>query len=934
MKGKQLLYLMTLITLSVTIETKRKLTNPASRQLRILNPDSDDSELMQLEASGSNKKHKDKAEHDKVKTLSQQVAEGKYGLIQKELFSKPPKRPGILSYELNSEVPNDTINNLGGLDKNEIWLAENHLLVLKGGSFPPYDEKKEHPESIWPPLDTFKAPLHQVKIPLKPKVPPPFPVQLTEGGPLQILGTNFSRTVNETDKSAPYPIQSPEKFAPGQKNPPGYPDSPNAPPGSAALPIPVVNQGEYSPGVSFPPPNLNESWPPFLGYLPPGAVILPPPGNQTDLYDDEDPSIYYPPPYSFYYPTDNSSAVPPGPLVPGIILAPPPNFFAWLDETTTTPLVTLKSTPVQRQRKPTSSKPNTQIYPTTTLLPATMKAKGVLPEKPFKVYPIKEVITYEKKPSVITTERPKIVTLFPPHNRTYLPAKTNKPHFVRKNPQNTTVLRPVKQKTPTALKNPYIQNEIIQNPLETLRGKNPNVSTTQIPPPYTTHRDIGAYSVNKFNSKHKPNKVSETTVKPSQYYYYDETESKVTTPKIPIRSNNYYGATEGFYIPPKPSHPSRPKKPQYVYVTARPYNTQKPRFRFIQQPVHTDSFSIHIAKLQNQIRHYYTTTRTPKRPSPKPVYQYSFQAANYHSQNDYNRPQVAQNEYHRPQIPQNEYTDVPAEQPPKYSVQIQQAIEIFPTETPKYHNVQQVVYHNKYQQSTERPYLTSSKPDYQYEDVTQAAPYYQQVTTARPILQYSFEVTQNPLYQGFYTKPDEGYFDENTREYFTVFGKKLPIQTTPIPQFAVTETYTSQSEQKSIYQQGSRYQQKPILLGSDTVVNYVNPVPNVDPQAETIPVRNPKLGRNYPNVVKYSAKPKQIKEQQPEIIKAIEVPVASKENQDGSYISYELPGDEGAHFYFLTPQLAQRREQGARFYYSKPNSKRIRRDEIISDKDR
>lgn len=89
---------------------------------------------------------------------------GKYGLIHKELFSKPPKRPNILSYEFNPEVPNDNINNLGGLDKNEIWLAENHLLVLKGGGFPPHDDRRDNEESPWAPLDNYKAPLHQVCI--------------------------------------------------------------------------------------------------------------------------------------------------------------------------------------------------------------------------------------------------------------------------------------------------------------------------------------------------------------------------------------------------------------------------------------------------------------------------------------------------------------------------------------------------------------------------------------------------------------------------------------------------------------------------------------------------------------------------------------------------------------------------------------------------
>lgn len=932
MKGKQLIYLFALSTISVAIEY-REIARPSS-PFEVAN--SDDTELMQLEASGSKSKKRDKIEQEKVKTLSQQVADGKYGLIQKELFSKPPKRPGVLSYESNSEVPNDTINNLGGLDKNEIWLAENHLLVLRGGSFPPYDDRKEHTDSIWPPLDTYKAPLHQVKIPPNPKVPPPFPVQLTKDGPVQILGTNFSRTLNETYQTTPYPLPPPEGFPPGQKIPTSYSNSADSPPGTAALPISVINQGEFIPGVSFPPSNLNESWPPFLSYLPPGAVILPPPGNQTDLYDDDDPSIYYPPPYSFFYPKDNSSAVPAGPLVPGIILPPPPNFFALLEETTTEPPTTIKHTPIQRQRKPiTTTKPNKTMYKT-TYLPAINN--GVLTtEKPFKVYPVKdEYGMNEKRPTKVTTETPDVITIFQVRNRTYLPTKTNRPHFVRKNPQNNTILRPIKQKTTSPPKIYLLQNEIPEKPII---KTNPIVTTTHKPLKYyTTSNNLGAYSVSQDTEKNKyTTRVNKTTLKPTQYFYYgEEPESKpMTTPRIPIQQNYHAGASEGFYIPPKPSAPVRQRKPQYIYVTGRPYNTQKPRFRLIQQPIKPDSFRIHIAKLENEIHHYYTTTRTTKRPSPKPVYQYSFQAANYHSQNNL-RPSFT-DETH-----DNDYKSVPV-YPPKYTVQIQQAIEIFPTQAPKYQENQQVYYQNNDQRTTKRPntYYTTSKPNYHYEDVTKNPPYYRPVTTARPILEYSFEVTQNPVYQGFYTKPDEGFFDENTREYFTVFGKKLVASTTPLPDFvpSVTESYSSSSEHSLKFQKGSRYQQKPTSLESDTVVNYAIPKPNVEPHAEPLPIRTPNAGQGYPNVVRYSPRPphynrpSKINQQEPEIIKAIEVPVPAKETSDGSYISYELPGDDGARFYFLTPQFSQN-EEDSKLFFANPNNKRIRRDDIKSDKER
>lgn len=89
------------------------------------------------------------------KTLSQQIADGKYGLIDKELFAKKPKRPGIVSYAANPEVPKDSSRTLGGLQPEEIWLAEDHVLVLKGGWFPGNTTSQN---SIWPPIDAYQAP--------------------------------------------------------------------------------------------------------------------------------------------------------------------------------------------------------------------------------------------------------------------------------------------------------------------------------------------------------------------------------------------------------------------------------------------------------------------------------------------------------------------------------------------------------------------------------------------------------------------------------------------------------------------------------------------------------------------------------------------------------------------------------------------------------
>ncbi|XP_025206124.1 uncharacterized protein LOC112602320 [Melanaphis sacchari] len=140
--------------------------------------------------------------NDDEKTLAQQIFEGKYGLIHKELFNDIPPKPGILSYNINPEVPKDNINNLGGLDPDEIWLAENHLLVLRGGNF---SDKKVN----WAYIDNYIAPPRQVKIPENPKIPPPFPIQLEDNGPIDFVSINGS-TWSPAFPPPPFPsIQNP-----------------------------------------------------------------------------------------------------------------------------------------------------------------------------------------------------------------------------------------------------------------------------------------------------------------------------------------------------------------------------------------------------------------------------------------------------------------------------------------------------------------------------------------------------------------------------------------------------------------------------------------------------------------------------------------------------------------------------------------------------
>jgi hypothetical protein len=382
-----------------------------SRDATAWGPATGDREGMLMAGAGRRKSSKskrgDEDDDEDKKTLSQQIADGKYGLIEKEIYATTPKRPGIISYAPNPEVPRDTAKNLGGLEPEEIWLAENHVLVLRGGYFPEHKfNRTDDTATAWPPIDDFNAPQRQVKIPANPKVPPPFPVQLTDDGPTQFIG------FNGTAGPPPFPPFFPQPLPPGNGSylppfpPPGnftpgfYPPVPpgNFTPGGGFYPPP--GNGSFSP-PQFPyplPPPRNESYfapppgnftpgsgpfypPPFPGFpplphngtlyppylfpgiftpplphngtlpfpnLPPGAAFLPPPGNLTELLDEDDPSLYYPPPYDFYYPQNNSTEVPPGPLVPGVILPPPPNFFAPLNnhsDEKSKPLPTTTETP-------------------------------------------------------------------------------------------------------------------------------------------------------------------------------------------------------------------------------------------------------------------------------------------------------------------------------------------------------------------------------------------------------------------------------------------------------------------------------------------------------------------------------------------------------------------------------------------------------------
>lgn len=304
-------------------------------------------------ASDTNVSSNDDDDEDR-KTLAQQIADGKYGLLQKELHARPAPRPGILSYGGNPEVPRDTAQTLGGLEPDDIWLAEDHVLVLRGGAFPERGASSgaasaNAAESPWPPIDDYNAPPRQVKIPARPKVPPPFPVRLSDGGPTQLLGANGSDPITLPADGGPFfgppppfPFGPPPPgaFPPfgdvtAQGGPPGANPGPGggtAPPSSGAgalppagAPLPPARNGSLygrpptavrpatqarRPGNS---PPGNGALPPIYPFpFPPAAL---PPRNGTAHFPTFPPGIFPP-----FPPSGNGTRGPP-------FLPPPPGFF-------------------------------------------------------------------------------------------------------------------------------------------------------------------------------------------------------------------------------------------------------------------------------------------------------------------------------------------------------------------------------------------------------------------------------------------------------------------------------------------------------------------------------------------------------------------------------------------------------------------------------
>ncbi|XP_032687520.1 serine protease filzig isoform X2 [Odontomachus brunneus] len=962
-------------------------------------------------------------DEDEKKTLSQQVKEGKYGLIQNEIYGNRPKRPGIISYLGNPEVPKDTADNLGGLDEEEIWLAENHVLVLRGGKFPEHEDGQQGSSGDdaspkWPPIDDYKAPRRQVKIPSRPRIPPPFPVQLTEGGPIQIIGPNGTIDVdnNGTLDYGAEPGYT-KGLLPGEN--PFFTITPNGtivgpdfgPPQNFSVEEKSSRRGNNEQKRLRPETQPPSGFPPFYHAIPPGAVFVPPPGNQSD-YDEEDQSIYYPPPYSFYYQQDNTTAVPPGPLVPGIILPPPPDFFSALDDKkTTTKKYTKRPTTTPSPRpQPTYLPPRkftTKRYKSSSVLPTSvtkttvsstvsekMSFGRVTAKNATNTYTPKQRITPVVEMTTVTPAKPS--TLENTEMYTIGPVNSNQVSEATTQQKDWSTL--VTSKTiPVLAYYPSTTQSSLERPVEVTPASIKSIITTGQPGRSSNHH------ASYYFYAESSDEDSGVTSKPSAVYYKTTTESP-------------------YYNVETQSRQTDPKKHYYAVETIAPIETPKDykaklidgvvknsqTFRYTDSAVTSSKFEPSSPRGQSQrmladqapvyyqpasearpnrpLETYYTTSKPQSyyRPTarPKPIYQYSFQIADYSkrggNQGLYHRGEQQQQRQQEQNVPYSEYRGIKS-------------------------GDRQYDYEDIDSPSRQQP----PRKDAQYK--TQRPIAYPTSTSYSSVV----DTTPNPQH-AYFTQQDEKLLDDVTKEYFTIFGKKLPdtgiSSTTPIygKSSSITERPEVDAYVSNVYKTGrpvtyktpnvnvhyGDQSQRPYSLKDDTLVNYRRPLPPINHDSEFIKVLEPKSrpqqaplpnyelqaenyrlpqnqaglqqqrrptpryrvqgtvqsssNRHTNNFVPLTESREELEEVHGppvSLLGDIEVnfrnprppinpdaefvePVPEQDNRSdnpNAYFAYRLPGDVG-HFYFLTPQaITQRQDQDGGYIYPKPREPRLLR---------
>lgn len=767
---------------------------------------------------------KDVKKDEKQKTLSDQIAEGKYGLIEKELFSKVPKAPGIISYKTNSETPADNEKTLGGLDKDEIWLAEDHLLVLKGGM--PNEKKNDASDEDWKPIDDYEAPKRPVKIPLNPRVPPPFPVQLTDNGPLQFIGHNqfslFNPYTNETSVFANDPRHGPPNFPPSHG-----PDPKNIFTRPGAFKNLTKDQIH---DVIPPPPWLfhnNHKDGDLLKQFPFNLPLPDSAFNRTEDFDEDDPSLFYPPPYSFLYNINYTNLAPVGPLVPGIILPPPPNFFSVYDPdenkkpvktpidvinrikeihlknrltaSSTTTAAPHKSTlrEFTRKAKVPSTTPSTRLYkskPTTLRAPSPTYTSTVLhsttakEESRLKIHPF-DTTTLKLHPVYLPTSG--TTQLY----STTTVASISKPYKQDYGTQAHPIyFEYFDARTASPVKNPFIGPEY-DSSYEGSPVHTPATSTTHAPPAY--------------------NEAPKGHNKKPKSFYQPQFISSTISP------HPQHVDTKFLFVTPKPElHYASP--PQYPASTASPisYNS-KP---LVLKPV--GRFEDEIAAIRQTLDFYNGKKYAQKPPKVKAVYEFSFEASKHKNQEDF-QPMLSYDQ-------KNFYS-------PKPEINYSQLSELiktngyYPTTTET-----SVKYYRTKQSATLPP-----KKNHQVE--TSAVP---------PMMAYGQKL--RPQNGNYYLRPiykDLGSSPHQTQSQKIISYPPYDPQSLPINvdqgyrinnrnvKYRKPPPQQSQQQQQQFYGQASEV----ASLLNDTIVNYRQPQRPINPYSEFIDVqRFPQHHQNDP----------------------------------------------------------------------------------------
>jgi hypothetical protein len=597
--------------------------------------------LLTFSAAGEGKdSERDGSKKDESKkTLSDQIAEGKYGLIEKELFSKTPKAPGIISYKTNSETPDDNEKTLGGLSKDEIWLAEDHLLVLKGGIA--NEKKKNENENDWAPIDDYEAPKRPVKIPLNPRVPPPFPVQLSDNAPLQFIGANqfslFNPFTNETGLFANVDGHI------SSKNPSTDGDyQKNITPGLGAFKNSTKNKVH---DVIPPPPWLFHNSYKDIDLLKHFPFNLPLPDqalNRTEEFDEDDPSLFYPPPYSFVYKINHTNLAPVGPLVPGIILPPPPDFFSVYDpEEEKKPV----KTPLDAYKRIKEIQLKNRLSATTTTTERTRDSTYLPPKSSTSGY-IRDFTRKTKPPSTTTVPSTKLFSKAKPISTTTTTQKpstilhsTASPDILRfkTNHVDTTTLRlhPVYVPTTKLYTTTFSTTTPLPPPPSPSIKQYQKDYGTQAHPIYfeyfdarTTNPFLASQYNNPSTTTSTSSPVQVKTQKKSKHFYPPQFISSTISPAN--IDTKYLFVTPkpdvfGAIISPSASYSSSTESPEYN--TAIPI--QKP---LILKPV--GKYEDEIAAIKQTLDYYKNTSPHGKKTKPqkvKAIYEFSFEASKHGS---------------------------------------------------------------------------------------------------------------------------------------------------------------------------------------------------------------------------------------------------------------------------------------------------------------